>query len=181
MNIQIDRLHLRKIIPEFREINNAVQNDKEQLQQWFWWARVHKFRLFKFLFMDTVFQRIAHFTQCFSCNYKFIIHVDGKFAGLVGINRLSDSAPHPELWMFITPEYQGTSVASNVMQQIEHFVWTEKHVGKIYTRTDKNNTRAEKLLQAQGYHKQEVVYDLLPRSFRDNMTHWAKEIGDKKH
>ncbi len=181
LNIQIERLHLRRIISEFREINNAVKNDKEQLQQWFWWARVHKLRLFKFLFMDTVFQKIAHFTQCFSCNYKFIIRVDDKFAGLVGINRLADNAPHPELWMFVTTEYQGTSVAPNVMQQIENYVWTEKHVNKIYTRTAKANIRAEKLLQSQGYHKQDVAYDLLPYSFRDNMIHWAKEIDNKKH
>lgn len=179
MDIKIERFHLRKIIPEFRELNSAVVRDRENLQPWFWWANVSRRKLFQILFVNLCVEKLAMVLSDLPYNHKFIIRSDGKFAGVIGIDRLCKNAAHPEVWFFITNEYRGTGVATRALELAEKYAHKKHAIEKIYARTAPGNARSEKFLRAHGYNVQNVIYDLadeyFPREHAD-MTHWVKQI-----
>lgn len=179
MDIKLERFHLRKIIPEFRELNSAVVRDRENLQPWFWWANVSGRKLFQMLFVNLCVEKLAMVLSDLPYNHKFIIRSDGKFAGVVGIDRFCQNALHAELWLFITPEYRGTGIATHALELAEKYAYKKHAIEKIYARTAPENTRSEKFLRAHGYRGQNVIYDLADEYFphgRADMTHWVKQI-----
>ncbi len=179
MDMKIERFHLRKIISEFRELNSAVCADRASLTPWFWWANVSGQKLFRVLFMNLCIEKLATVLCDLPYNHKFIIRVDGKFAGVIGLDRLCRSAPHAEVWMFVMPECRGTGVAAQALELAEEYARDKRSVEKIYARTAPENTRSEKFLRARGYRGQNVIYDLADEYFprtRADMTHWVKQI-----
>lgn len=178
MDIEIEHFHLRKIFPEFRELHSAVRHDRDGLRHWFWWANASGQKLFRMLFVNLCIEKLGTILRDLPCNQKFIIRADGKFAGVVGIDRLCQDAPHAEVWMFINPECRGTGAAARALDLVEEYA-CDKNVAKIYARTAPDNAPSEKFLRSHSYQSQNTIYDLANEYFprgRGDMTYWVKQI-----
>ena len=178
MDIQLERFHLRKIIPEFCELNSAVRHGRTELRSWFWWANVSRQKLFRILFVNLCVEKLAAVLHDLPHNHKFIIRADGKFAGVIGIDHICQNAAHPEVWLFVTPEYYGGTVAARAIKLVEEYA-RDKNITKIYARTASKNLRSERFLRSHGYQRQNTIYDLTSEYFSHNfanMHHWVKQI-----
>ena len=178
MDIQIERFYLRKIISECREVNSAVRHGRDDLWPWFWWANASWQKLFRFLLVNLCIEKLAVVLHDLPYNHKFIIRADGNFAGVIGIDHICQNAAHPEVWLFVTPEYYGGTVASRAMDFVEEYA-RDKNVTKIYARTASKNLRGERFLRSHGYQSEKTLYDLVDECFprgRADMKHWVKQI-----
>ena len=173
MNTKIEDFSLRKIIPQFREFNSAVRNNRDSLNPYFWWASANKYAKFKFILVALLIEKIAKHLHDLPHNKKFIIRDNGKFVGIIGLDGLSYGAPRTEIWIFVTREYMGKHIASRAVKLAEEYA-RRQNVDKIYARTKQTNVRAQQLFVSNEY---DVSYSC--ETWGHNEIFWYKFLQDK--
>ena len=175
MNTKIEDFSLRKIIPQFREFNSAVRDNRDSLNPYFWWASANKYTQFKFILVALLIEKIAKHLCDLPHNKKFIIRDNGKFVGIIGLDGLSYGAPRTEIWIFVTREYMGKHIASRAVKLAEEYA-RRQNVDKIYARTRQTNIPAKQLFVSNGY---DVSYG--GEAFGHNEIFWYKFLQDKSY
>lgn len=150
MNIELEDFSLCHIGRQFREFDSAVHDNRTRLTPYFWWAGENKITQFKFIFYTIVAEKMSRILSDLPYNKKFIIRNNGKFAGIIGLDNVSQCSPRTELWIFVTRESAGQQIASNAIKLAEKYA-QEKHINKIYARTKVKNTASQRMLAANGY------------------------------
>lgn len=173
MNVELEPFSLRHIIPQFREFNSAARDNYARLAPYFWWAHTGVISRFKLILSGIIAEKMSHIMHDLPYNKRFIIRTDGKFAGTCGLDGVSMDAPRAEFWIFLTPESQGHSIASNALGQIEEFART-KSIGEIYARTAQKNLPPQIMLKNNHYKlltgERVYLFDLL------DTLRWSKKI-----
>ena len=175
MQIELEEFSLRHIMPQFREFNSAVRENRARLEPYFWWADTNSLDRFSFIFSSVLAEKLTRIAHNLPYHKKFIIRCDGKFAGLVGLDDAAQNAPRAELWIFVTREHAGAHVASNAIKLIEKYA-TKKSIQNIYARTDEQNWNSRNMLAANNYEMKQTVLN-----FWRNVTElrWNKTITTK--
>ena len=175
MSITLEDFSLRKIIPQFREFNSAARENRERLEPYFWWASASKYVQFKFILVALLIEKFAKHFCDLPHNKKFIIRENGEFAGIIGLDGLSQCAPRTEIWIFVTREYAGKHIASYALKLAEEYA-RNKRVNKIYARTKQTNIHAKQLFVSNGY---DVSYGY--ETWGCNEIFWYKFLQDKSY
>ena len=157
MDIKIERIYLRTIGKEFIEFNRAVHQNQARLEPWFWWANIGKTRKFYFICLDAFFNKLAKIMPDLPRNKKFIIRIDGRFGGMIGLDGIYRGAPRPEVWMFLTQENEGRGIATHAIE------WATKYAESqscktVRARTNWDNLRARVPLLNNGFEVYDTEY-----------------------
>lgn len=157
MNIEITRIYLRHIVPDFKDFYRATVDNRARLEPWFWWTNINKLGKFYFLCSDAIFYKMSKLVHDLPCNRKFIIRVDGKFAGIVGLDGIYVGAPKPEIWMFLTKDFESRGIATHAVKWAVDYA-TKMNCEKLCARTMWENPRARIPLFSNDFEIHECNY-----------------------
>ena len=169
MNIELEKFSLSHLGAQFREFNFAVRDNAHRLTPHFWWARAGKMKRFNFILSGLVAEKIAGLAHDLPYNKKFIIRIDGKFSGVIGLDGVAQNAPRAEVWCFVTNE--GKHIATRALEKIEDFAQT-KSVQSIYAKIALDNHQAARSIARAGY-----TSSLQNAQFAT----WHKNLNDKTY
>ena len=175
MIVEIEEFSLRNIIPQFREFNRAVKNNRARLEPYFWWPDVGAVSRLRFIMSGILAEKFTRIFHDLPYNKKFIIRANGKFAGAVGLDNVAPNAYRSELWIFVTQDYAGKHIASNAVKLIEKFA-TDKSVKNIYAMVDQKNLNSQHMLAANDYKFEQKILNLWRNSWE---MRWNKQIVTK--
>ena len=150
MSVEIEEFSLRNIIPQFREFNSAVRENRARLTPYFWWADINSIDRFRFIFSGVLTEKLTRIMRDLPYNKKFIIRANGEFAGIIGLDDAARNAPRAELWIFVTREHAGAHIASSAIKLIEEYA-AKKSIQNIYAKTDEQNWNSRHMLAANNY------------------------------
>lgn len=177
MIVEIEEFSLRNIIPQFREFNSAVRENRARLEPYFWWADINFIDKFRFILSGVLTEKLARIMRDLPYNKKFIIRCDGEFAGMIGLDDAAQNADRAELWIFVTREHAGAHVASTAVKLIEEYA-AKKSIQNIYAKTDEQNWNSRNMLAANNYEMKQTVLN-----FWRNVTElrWNKKLNVVAH
>lgn len=174
--VKLEDFSLGRIAPQMREFNENVADNKKRLIPWFWWARRGDFARFRFVFNALVAEQIANRGHQLPYNKKFIIRHDNEFAGVIGLDNISQNASRAEMWLYLDYEYTGQHIASTAIKKAEEFA-KSKSVYQIVAKISPRNDRIYRVLTANEYR-------MFSAQKNDNGTiyqqTWIKTLNDKK-
>ncbi|MBQ6736103.1 MAG: GNAT family N-acetyltransferase [Alphaproteobacteria bacterium] len=150
MIVEIEEFSFRNIIPQFREFNSAVRENRARLTPYFWWADINSISRFNFILSGVLTEKLTRVMRDLPYNKKFIIRADGEFAGTIGLDDAAQNAYRAELWIFVTAKHAGAHVASHSIKLIEEYA-SKKSIQNIYARTDEQNWNSRNMLAANNY------------------------------
>lgn len=181
-------MNFSTVIPMIDDFYNVLSANRIRLEPWFWWASEkvtpNKFRYALFMVMyilDTKRKEFAH-----KLNYmkkydeQFIVNVDDKFAGIIGIDNIDDVNKNAELWGWLSHGQRAFVVADESLKILEDYCINKKHLESLYAKTQVSNRAVKIAAQRNGFSLKSVEYGI-PVSKRnpkiaDIMT-WEKQLG----
>ena len=150
MVVEIEEFSLRNIIPQFREFNSAVHENRARLAPYFWWTDINFIDKFRFILSGVLTEKLTCIMRDLPYNKKFIIRCDQEFAGIIGLDDVAQNADRAELWIFVTAKHAGMHVASRAVKLIEEYA-AKKSIQNIYARTDDPNWNSRHMLVSNDY------------------------------
>ena len=177
MSVELEEFSLRNFIPQFRECNFAVRENRARLAPWFWWARANTAARFRFILSSVLVEKLARNAHDVRYNKKFIIRQNGEFAGMIGLDDVAQNALRAELWIFVTRGHTGARVASNAIKLIEEYA-TKKSINEIYARAEYANSASRGMLQSNGYKISKSKFDKLRGAVEQR---WHKKLDNKSY
>lgn len=150
MNVKIESFSLRHLVPQFREFNSAVKQNRARLEPYFWWSRNNDAVRFKLVLCGLVAEKIAQAFHDLPYNKKFIIRNNDKFAGVIGLDGVCKNADRADLWIFVTREYAGQNIASRAIKLVEEYA-AQQSIKKICARVSYGNLPSRGMLQKNDY------------------------------
>lgn len=135
--------------------------------------------MLRFFMSSVVIGKFAKILSSLPTNERFIIKSDGKFAGMIGLEGVSEDADSAELWYFLTSENEGRGIASSAVKEIEKYVAANKSLREIRARTAFGNVRSEHTLEKNGFESKRTSYNarLSAQNRRKTaVTTWEKPI-----
>ncbi|MBO4480552.1 MAG: GNAT family N-acetyltransferase [Alphaproteobacteria bacterium] len=175
MTVKLEDFSLRHFIPQFREFNTETKDNRERLIPYFWWARATDFARFRFILSGLIMEKLSRIMRDLPYNKKFIIRKNDAFAGIIGIDDVSQNATRAEIWYFVTQQNEGHRIMPDALRQIEYFAQT-KSIASIYARTARNNKKSQHMLARNGY---EHYYPIKRGKEDYNKLMWYKSLNDK--
>ncbi len=177
MNVKIESFSLRHLVPQFREFNSAVRNNRARLEPHFWWARDNGAARFQIVLCGVLAEKIAQAFHDLPYNKKFIIRNNDKFAGVIGLDRVCKNADRADLWIFVTRECTGQNIASQAIKLVEEYA-TQKSIKKICARVEYGNWPSRGMLQKNDY----KIYKSRLNRWRGVVEQfWHKKLSDKNY
>ena len=174
--VKLEEFSLGHIVPQMREFNENVTDNKNRLIPWFWWARRGDFARFSFIFNALVAEQIANRGHQLPYNKKFIIRHNNEFAGVIGLDNISQNASRAEMWLYLDYEYTGQHIASTAIKKAEEFA-KSKSVYQIMAKTSPRNDRIYRVLTANEYHMFSAQTNDKGAMYQQI---WIKTLTDKK-
>ena len=156
--VEIEDFSLMHIVPQMREFNANVTDNKNRLAPWFWWARRGDFARFRFIFNALVAEQIANQGHQLPYNKKFIIRHNKEFAGVIGLDNMYQDATRTEMWLYLDYEYTGQHIASTAVKKAEEFA-KSKSVYQIVAKISPRNANIYHVLVANKYRMLSAQYD----------------------
>ena len=175
MATEIKEFSLLRFIPQFREFNSATKQNRERLAPYFWWASTNGTGRFNFILISTMLSKLAKIKPDLPCNKKFIICTNGKFAGIAGLDRIYVGAPRPELWLFLTKEFEGKGIATDAIKWATNYA-LKQSCHKICATTKCDNMRIRRPLLNNDFE----VYDSNYYN-GDHTLWWEKTLNNKSY
>lgn len=177
MNVKIESFSLRHFIPQFREFNSAVRNNRARLKPYFWWARDNGAARFQIVLCGVLAEKIAQAFHDLPYNKKFIILNNDKFAGVIGLDGVCKNADRADLWIFVTRECTGQNIASQAIKLVEEYA-AQQSIKKICARVSYGNWPSRGMLQKNDY----KIYKSRLNRWRGVVEQfWHKKLSDKNY
>lgn len=150
MLVEIEEFSLRNIIPQFREFNSAVRENRARLTPYFWWTDINFIDKFRFILSGVLTEKLTRVMRDLPYNKKFIIRTNDNFAGVIGLDGVCKNADRADLWIFVTREYAGQNIASHAIKLVEEYA-AQQSIKKICARVSYGNWPSRGMLQKNDY------------------------------
>ena len=155
MEINIKKFNLRNSLPIMGEAFRLIDSNRKRLEPWFWWtsAKVTPTKTKSIIFMllyllDTKRKEFAHkFNSEKLYDEQFLIFVDDKFGGMMGLDNINITKRDAELWYFVSSENEGRGIASESIQYLENYSLNENKLNSLYAKVNPENTRSRNLME----------------------------------
>ena len=187
-DIQLKKLGLVTFVLNASALYAVLENDRERLSPWFWWAGMtitpnfHKAALFMILYIiDTKRKKAAHLlSEEKLYDEQFLVFYNGAFSGMIGLDHINTYQKNAEIWGFIAKENEGKGVMSSALQILHAYAAVEKELTSLYAKIAAGNKRGENPLKINGYNPVNVEYNV-PTSTRNptitDVTIWKKILA----
>ena len=158
-NIVFKKLNLKNALKTTNAAFDIIDSERERLSRWFWWMSStitpnnRKFNKFMLLYLlATKRKQLSHkFNNSKLYDEQFLVFVDDKFGGMVGLDNIDDIKKEAEVWYFVSQLNEGHGVASASIQFIEDYVLNNKNTERLYAKIETKNTRSIGLVSRNGY------------------------------
>ena len=167
---------------------HVIDTERDRLSKWFWWMdknvtpNIVRFCLFMLLYLtDIKHKEIVHnfdFKQLY--DEQFMIMVDGKFGGMIGLDNINDVTKDAEIWYFVSKTNEGVGVGSMSVKFLEDYSLEYKQLTRLYAKINTENTRSAQCVKRNNFTLKTTEYGI-PTSRRnpkiaDIMT-WEKRLA----
>ena len=187
MEINIKKFNLRNSLPIMGEAFCLINSNRKRLEPWFWWtgAKVTPTKTKSIIFMllyllDTKRKEFAHkFNSEKLYDEQFLIFVDDKFGGMIGLDNIDIKKRDAEVWYFVSSDNEGYGIATESIKYISDYSLKHNKLNSIYAKINTQNNRSINLVKKNGFVLDRIEYGV-PTSRRipkiaDIMT-WTKQL-----
>lgn len=183
--IKLKKFGFRAIVPHAQAFYKILENNRERLEPWFWWAgekktpNLPKTIAFMTLYiLDTKRKKLIYkLSRSKTYDEQFLIFKQNKLAGMTGLDNINHDVKDAELWYFLTSEHEGQGTMTATLEVIENYAFKTKEMEELYAKTASGNERSENFLDRNNYKIDKVEYGV-PTSPRNpkitDLTTWAK-------
>lgn len=166
MKTEIKNFNLRNALPIMGQAFDVIKTNRQRLEPWFWWTssgvtpNKTKTIIFMLLYLlDTKRKEIAHKLDAKKeYDEQFLIFVDGKFGGMMGLDNINMAKRDAELWYFVSSENEGRGIASESIQYLENYSLNENKLNSLYAKVNTENTRSRNVLERNNYVCTDIKY-----------------------
>lgn len=166
MKIEIKNFNLKNALPIMGQAFDVIKINRQRLEPWFWWTSAKvtpnktKTIIFMLLYLlDTKRKEIAHkLDSKKEYDEQFLIFVDGKFSGMMGLDNINIPKRDAELWYFVSSENEGRGIASESIQYLENYSLNENKLNSLYAKVNTENTRSRNLMERNNYVCTDIKY-----------------------
>lgn len=164
--ITFKKLKFLTALPIMQDVFNVISNERDRLSRWFWWCSENitptKTQLIIFVLLyiaETKRRKLIHKFNPKKCLYdeQFIIMVDGKFGGMIGLDCIDDATKDAEVWYFVSKENEGSGIASTSVQYITDYA-LNNNIKHLHANICLLNERSINLAQKNGFEFKENRY-----------------------
>ena len=187
MSVKLQRMTFFNVCPKLDEFYGVLSNNRARLKPWFWWAdenvTPNKFRFALFILMylfDTKHKQITH-ALCDEIEYdeQFLVFVDNKFGGMIGLDNISMRNKKAEIWYWVEKEFESKGIASQSLKIIEDYSLSKKGINSLYAKIAFDNVRSANMVKCNNFEPVKIDYNVRT-SMRNpkitNIVTWEKQL-----
>lgn len=187
MKTEIKKFNLKNSLPIMGDAFDVINTNRPRLEPWFWWASADvtsskaKSIIFMLLYLlDTKHKEIIHkFKSEYEYDEQFLILVDGKFGGMMGLDNINMAKRDAEVWCFVSSENEGHGIASESVQYLENYSLNENKLNSLYAKVNTENVKSRNLFERNNYVCTDIQHKIRTSKrnpkIADIMT-WTKEL-----
>jgi RimJ/RimL family protein N-acetyltransferase len=187
MDVRLQKMTFSSVYPKLGEFYGILSGNRARLAPWFWWAgekttpNKFRFALFMFLYLcDTKHKKITHIL-CNEIDYdeQFLVFVDGRFGGMIGLDNISASKKNAEVWYWVEKEYESKGIASQSLKIIEDYSLNNKGVNSLYAKIAYDNIRSAAFAKRNNFDVAKIDYNVRTSARNPKITNivtWEKQL-----
>ena len=187
MDVKLQKMTFSGVYPKLDEFYGILAANRARLKPWFWWAdekfTPNKFRFALFILVylfDTKHKQITH-VLCNKIDYdeQFLIFVDNKFGGMIGLDNISSLNKNAEIWYWVEKEYESRGIASQSLKIIEDYSLKEKGINSLYAKIAFDNTRSANMAKRNNFDVIKIDYNIRTSARNPKITNivtWEKQL-----
>jgi ribosomal-protein-serine acetyltransferase len=144
-----DVLELRHLAPTFENAKmffDAIDNDREHLEQWLGWVSKRKNAEDCYNSLKKIDDKRANGT-----GYEWAIFYKGEFVGYTGFHTINEKNRTLESGSFLIKKAEGKGIHSRIKQELEKMVFSDDFWNKIIIICDAKNVRSANGALRNGY------------------------------